>query len=109
MLNLVVAEKTWLEALQEEANDWTWDGQPNCSADLVSDDMHQELLAGQGCYSPSNVQRLLSEIPWLSNVLDEKAVDTIGKVWHSRSNRKIGSPNWRTNREHTHKFVFEFS
>jgi len=100
VLNLVVAKRPFLEALQEEASDWTWDGRPNCSADLVS--------AVGGGYSLSTVQHLLKEISWLSNVLDEKAVEKIGKVWYTGSSRKIASPNFRTNREHTHTFFFEF-
>merc|ERR1712008_600372 len=56
VLNLVVAQGTWLEALQEEAILWPCGGEPNSSADLVSEDMHRKLLAGERLgHRPSTV------------------------------------------------------
>merc|ERR1712012_794065 len=105
-------------------NLWDYRGRPNSCVELVTDDMHQSLLAGErvsvlktaqddgahaSAYRPSSVQCMLSNIEWLSEVLDEEAVEEIGKVWHARSDRKIGSPNSMDNYQHSRWFVFEFS
>jgi len=125
VLNLIFVQKNWLEVLQREANSWTWDRQPNSCVELVPDDMHQKLLAGESVsvikvaldarsrasdYSPSTVRRLLSGIEWLSKVLDEKDVEGIGRVWHARSDPKIGGGgSFGSNRQYNKHYVFELS
>lgn len=124
VLNLIlVKNKNWLQVLQEEANSWTWDRQPNSCVELVPDDMHQKLLAGQSVsvikvpirntqhcntssYRSSTVKHLLSDIEWLSKVLGEDDVEGIGRVWHARSDPKCAP---HTNRQYNKYYVFELS
>merc|ERR1712113_1263607 len=126
VLNLMVAKRrTWLEVLQEAANSWRWQGQAISCVELVPDDMHRNLLAGASVpiletafdeetqqhhrYGPSSAQCLLFNIEWLSKVLDEKAVEEIGKVWRASSAGKVEEGNPRRNRLYSCWFVFEFS